>query len=116
MCLTQQVWSGTRHNPAEGSRESSKEPEYVAASMCGQEVLYLRSMLWGFELEQHSHTEVWEPEDNTACIQISENQVNRKFTWHIDAHQYFVRDLVRDMLVCSVGQRSSTSGGVRRTC
>jgi hypothetical protein len=37
---------------------------------------------------------VWE--DNAACIQISENPVNRKFTRHIDTRRYFVRDLVRD--------------------
>ena len=32
---------------------SSAEAEYVAASMCGQEVVYLRAMLQGFDGEQH---------------------------------------------------------------
>jgi hypothetical protein len=73
---------------------SSAEAEYVAASMCGQEVVYLRAMLRGFGLEQKAATEIWE--DNAACIQISENPVNRKFTRHIDVRRYFVRDLVRD--------------------
>mmetsp|Transcript_29662 Transcript_29662/g.60919 ORF Transcript_29662/g.60919 Transcript_29662/m.60919 type:complete len:125 (-) Transcript_29662:439-813(-) len=62
--------------------------------MCGQEVVYLRAMLLGFGVAQDGPTIVWE--DNAACIQISENPVNRKFTRHIDVRRYFCRDLVRD--------------------
>jgi hypothetical protein len=76
---------------------SSAEAEYVAASMCGQEVLYVRSLLQGFGKEQKAPTEIWE--DNAACIQISENPVNRKFTRHIDVRRYFCRDLVRDSVL-----------------
>jgi hypothetical protein len=54
-------------------------------------------MLESFRAPQEGPTEVWE--DNAACIQISENPVNRKFTRHIDVRRYFVRDLVRDGLV-----------------
>eukprot|EP00961_Rhodomonas_salina_P226567 3063584-Rhodomonas_salina.1 len=35
---------------------SSAEAEYVAASMAGQEVVYLRAMLRGFGLEQRKPT------------------------------------------------------------
>ena len=69
----------------------------MAASMCGQEVIYLRVLLQGFGCEQQGPTEVWE--DNAACIQISENPVNRKFTRHINVRRYFVRDMVRDGLI-----------------
>eukprot|EP00961_Rhodomonas_salina_P246959 3336631-Rhodomonas_salina.3 len=62
--------------------------------MAGQEVVYLRAILQGFGLEQHLATEVWE--DNAACIQISKNPVNRKFTRHINVRRYYVRDLVQD--------------------
>mmetsp|Transcript_21908 Transcript_21908/g.44389 ORF Transcript_21908/g.44389 Transcript_21908/m.44389 type:complete len:114 (+) Transcript_21908:28-369(+) len=51
-------------------------------------------MLRGFMYEQMQPTEIWE--DNAACIQISENPINRKFTRHIDVRRYFVRDLVKD--------------------
>eukprot|EP00961_Rhodomonas_salina_P009297 126265-Rhodomonas_salina.1 len=61
---------------------SSAEAEYVAASMVGQEVVYLRVILRGFGHEQLNPTEVWE--DNAACIQIANHPVNRKFTRHID--------------------------------
>eukprot|EP00961_Rhodomonas_salina_P120826 1626122-Rhodomonas_salina.1 len=73
---------------------SSVEAEYVAASMAGQEVIYLLAMLRGFGYEQARPTVVWE--DNAACIQIANNPVNRKFTRHIEVRRYFVRDLVRD--------------------
>eukprot|EP00961_Rhodomonas_salina_P258649 3495212-Rhodomonas_salina.1 len=73
---------------------SSAEAEYVAASMAGQEVVYLRSILRGFGHEQLGPTAVWE--DNTTCIQISLNPVNRKFTRHIDVRHYYVHDLVTD--------------------
>eukprot|EP00961_Rhodomonas_salina_P082853 1113677-Rhodomonas_salina.1 len=65
--------------------------------MCGQEVIYLRALLRGFGAEQVRPTKVWE--DNAACIQIANNQVNRKFTRHIDVRRYFVRDMVRDGLM-----------------
>eukprot|EP00961_Rhodomonas_salina_P265763 3592316-Rhodomonas_salina.1 len=73
---------------------SSAEAEYVAASMAGQEVVYLRAILRGLGYEQTHVTEVWE--DNAACIQISKNPVNRKFTRHIDVRRYYVRDLVQE--------------------
>eukprot|EP00961_Rhodomonas_salina_P032482 438155-Rhodomonas_salina.1 len=62
--------------------------------MCWQEVIYLQALLRGFGYEQHAPTVVWE--DNTACIQMANNPVNRKFTRHIDVRRYFVRDLVLD--------------------
>eukprot|EP00961_Rhodomonas_salina_P209391 2826648-Rhodomonas_salina.1 len=79
---------------------SSAEAEYVAASMAGQEVIYLRVMLRGFGHEQSKPTVVWE--DKAACIQIANNPVNRKFTRHIDVRCYFVWDLVRDDIMTLV--------------
>eukprot|EP00961_Rhodomonas_salina_P008372 113776-Rhodomonas_salina.1 len=54
------------------------------------------AILQGFGHEQLNQTEVWE--DNTACIQIANNLVNRKFTCHIqvDTLLYYVLDLVKD--------------------
>eukprot|EP00961_Rhodomonas_salina_P261683 3536639-Rhodomonas_salina.1 len=68
--------------------------------MAGQEVVYLRAILRGFRHEQLHPTEVWE--DNTACIQITNNLVNRKFTCHIDTLLYYVRDLVKDWVMTLV--------------
>jgi hypothetical protein len=40
--------------------------------------------------------------NNTACIQIVNNPVNRKFTCHIDVLQYYCRDLVCDRVMTLV--------------
>jgi hypothetical protein len=71
---------------------SSAESEYIAASKCSQEVVYLREILLGFKCEQVLPTIVYE--DNRACIAMSENQVHRERSKHIDVRKYFVRDLV----------------------
>jgi len=34
-------------------------------------------------------------EDNLACVAMSENPVQRKFSRHIDIRRYFVRELVK---------------------
>ena len=71
---------------------SSAESEYIAASKCSQEVMYLREILLGFNCEQVKPTIVYE--DNRTCIAMSENQVHRERSKHIDVRKYFVRDLV----------------------
>lgn len=71
---------------------STSEAEFVAASQCGQEVLYLREILLDFHQPQTSPTTVYE--DNLACIAMSENAVRRKYSRHIDIRRYFVRELV----------------------
>ena len=71
---------------------STSEAEFVAASQCGQEVLYLREILLDFHQPQTSPTTVYE--DNLACITMSENAVRRKYSRHIDIRRYFVRELV----------------------
>mmetsp|Transcript_31191 Transcript_31191/g.48263 ORF Transcript_31191/g.48263 Transcript_31191/m.48263 type:complete len:168 (+) Transcript_31191:1090-1593(+) len=44
---------------------SSSEAEFVAASQCAVEVLYLQALLEGVGLRQEGPTRVWE--DNAAC-------------------------------------------------
>jgi len=71
---------------------STSEAEYVAASQCGQEVVYLREILRDFGFIPIGPTQVYE--DNLACVAMSENPVRRKYSRHIDIRSYFVRDLV----------------------
>ena len=76
---------------------SSAESEYIAAGKCSQEVLYLREILRGFNCKQLQPTIIYE--DNQACIAMSENQVHRERSKHIDVRKYFVRDLVEAKLL-----------------
>jgi hypothetical protein len=76
---------------------SSAEAEFVAASICGQEVIYIRSLLCGLGYAQKGPTRVYE--DNASCIAMSENPVNAERSRHIDTRRFFIRDLVRDGLM-----------------
>jgi hypothetical protein len=71
---------------------SSAESEYIAANKCSQGVMYLKETLLGFHCQQITSTIAYE--DNRACIAMSENQVHRKRSKHIDVRKYLVRDLV----------------------
>jgi hypothetical protein len=55
---------------------STSEAEYMAASPCGQEVVYIRAILRDFGVTQTQPTLVYE--DNLACIVMSVNPVSRK--------------------------------------
>ena len=61
---------------------STSEAEFVPASQCGQEVVYLREILRDFAVPQLAPTDVYK--DNLACVAMSENPVRRKFSRHID--------------------------------
>eukprot|EP00961_Rhodomonas_salina_P204892 2765819-Rhodomonas_salina.1 len=71
---------------------SSAEAEFVAASQCCQEVLYLRHSLEHLGYEHHEPTRIYE--DNEACIKMSENPTNPGASRHIDTHIYFIQELV----------------------
>ena len=81
------------------------ESEYVAASQCGQEVVYLRWILRDFGFIRIGPTQVYE--DNLACVAMSENPVRRKYSRHIDIRRYFVRDLVAQNVLKLIPLRTS---------
>jgi hypothetical protein len=69
----------------------------VAASQCGQEVIYLREILSNFGFTPIGPTRIYE--DNLARVAMSENPVRRKYSRHIDIRRYFVRDLVAQQVI-----------------
>ena len=84
-------WRSSRQG---GVTLSSAEAEFVAASQAGQEAVYLRALLCGFNFEQRGATEIWE--DNASCIMMSENPANSDRTRHVDTRVHYLRELVRD--------------------
>jgi len=72
---------------------STSKAEFVAASQAGQEALYVRETPKDFGYKQNNATEIYQ--DNLACVAMSENPVQRKFSHHIDICRYFVRELVK---------------------
>lgn len=69
---------------------STSEAEYIAASQCGQEVVYLREILRESFFEQMEETLVYE--DNRACILMSENTVSREKSRHVEPMQRMVAE------------------------
>ena len=61
---------------------SSSEDEYMTVSLCVQKVVYVRDILRDFGVTQTQATLVYE--DNLACIVMSVNPVNLKYSRHID--------------------------------
>eukprot|EP00961_Rhodomonas_salina_P198003 2671714-Rhodomonas_salina.1 len=61
---------------------SSAEAEFVAASVCGQEVIYLWNLLRDLEYAQRKPMRIHE--DNASAILMSENPVNAERSKHID--------------------------------
>jgi hypothetical protein len=61
-------WRSSRQG---GVTLSSAEAEFVAVSQAGQEAVYLRALLRGFNFRQVGTTEIWE--DNAFCTMMSEN-------------------------------------------
>ena len=73
-------------------RVSFYKAEFVAASLAGQEAIYLRETLTDFGFSQTKATRLYE--DNLASVAMSENPVRQKFSRHIDMRKYYVRELV----------------------
>eukprot|EP00961_Rhodomonas_salina_P116973 1574527-Rhodomonas_salina.1 len=72
---------------------SSSEAEFYAASMCGSETTYFRTVLEQLRCKQPKPTIVFE--DNWASIYMSKNAVLHHKTKHIAVLVYHLRDLVR---------------------
>jgi hypothetical protein len=79
---------------------STLDAEYMAVSLCGQEVVYIRAILRDFGVTQTQLTIVYE--DNLACIAVSINPVH-----HIDIRHHYIRELCVGNLVKLVPLRTN---------
>jgi hypothetical protein len=71
---------------------SSAEAEYMALAEAGQEALHL------MQLHQDITGQVKKPEiydDNTAAIQMTENEVHQPRSKHISIRFHFIRDMIK---------------------
>ena len=71
---------------------SSAEAEYMALSLCTQEVLWVRAMLKDMGREQVGGTHVWE--DNQGAIALARNAGYHARKKHVDTLHHFIRDNV----------------------
>jgi hypothetical protein len=71
---------------------SSAEAEYLALSMCTQEVIWVRAMMKDLGYEQPLATQVWE--DNQGAIALANNTGYNARTKHVDIRHHFIREKV----------------------
>jgi hypothetical protein len=93
---------------------STSEAEYMAASHCGQEIVYIRAVLRDFGLSQSQPTLVHE--ENLACIAKSINPVRRKYSRHIDIRKHYLRELCFSGIAELIPSRIWWPTLLRRVC
>ena len=72
---------------------SSTKAEYMALSLCTQEVLWKRAMIKDMDHEQVGGTQVWE--DNQGAIALANNAGYHAQTKHVDIRHHFIRENVQ---------------------
>lgn len=73
---------------------STTEAEYIAASSCACQAVWLRRLLAEVHFPQDGSTTIFC--DNSSTIKLSKNPVFHGRTKHIGVHYHFIRDLVND--------------------
>jgi hypothetical protein len=75
---------------------STAEAEYIAASSCCTQLLWMKTLLGDYRFSQDTMIINY---DNTNAINISKNPVQHSRTKHIDIRHHFLRDLVESEVV-----------------
>ena len=76
---------------------SSIEAEFVAATACTCQAIWLRRILEEFQFKQLEATQVFC--DNNSSIKLSKNPVLHGRSKHIDVRYYFLRELTKEKIV-----------------
>ena len=67
--------------------------EYIAASSCCTQLLWMQKLLLDYGIRQE-HLTIYC--DNTSAISISKNHVQHSRTKHIEIWHHFIREIVKD--------------------
>uniref|UniRef100_A0AAV1U517 Polyprotein n=1 Tax=Peronospora matthiolae TaxID=2874970 RepID=A0AAV1U517_9STRA len=76
---------------------STAEAEYMALSLCVQEVLWTRSLLKEMQVQINYAVKIHE--DNQSAIAIAKNDGYQSRAKHIDIRYHFVREQVKDKII-----------------
>lgn len=77
---------------------SSAEAEYIAATDCACEAVWLRRILNDLQLKQNEPTRIYC--DNRSAIAMAKNPVFHARSKHIELRYHFIRDLVSKGEIC----------------
>jgi hypothetical protein len=73
---------------------STAEAEYIAATNCATQAVWLRRMLSELQYQQDGPTKIFC--DNKSTIALTKNPVFHGRSKHIDIKHHYIRDLIRD--------------------
>ncbi|GKV04797.1 hypothetical protein SLEP1_g16905 [Rubroshorea leprosula] len=73
---------------------STTKAEYVAATSCACQAIWLRRIMEELELNQHEATSIYC--DNNSAIKLSKNPILHGRSKHIHVRYHFLRNLVED--------------------
>ncbi|KAJ0390320.1 hypothetical protein ATCC90586_011926 [Pythium insidiosum] len=76
---------------------STSEAEYMALSMCTQEVVWARALMEDLGVKQQEPTVVWE--DNQGTIALASNPGYHARTKHVDIRHHFIREKINDGVI-----------------
>ncbi|KAJ0390641.1 hypothetical protein P43SY_010880 [Pythium insidiosum] len=76
---------------------SSTEAEYLALSMCAQEVAWVRGLLNDLGINLEKPTQVWE--DNQGAIALAHNQGYHARTKHVDIRHHYIRESINNKII-----------------
>ena len=76
---------------------STTATEFIAATSCSCQAIWLRRILEGLNHAQHDSTIVYC--DNSSTIKLSKNLVMHGRCKHIDVHFHFLRELTKDGII-----------------
>ena len=75
---------------------SIAEVEYIAASSCCAQLLWMKKLLQNYEISQETICIFC---DNTSVINLSKNHVQHLKSKHIKIWNHFIHDLVQEKVV-----------------
>jgi hypothetical protein len=76
---------------------STTEAEFVAATSCACQAIWLRRILEEIQFKQQGATSIYC--DNSSTIKLSRNPVLHGRSKHIDVKYHFLRDLAKDEVI-----------------
>jgi len=76
---------------------SSTEAEFVAATACACQAIWLKRILKELHFKQKGATTIYC--DNNSTIKLSKNPVFHGRSKHIDVKKYFMRDLCKNGMI-----------------
>ena len=86
---------------------STAEAEYIAGGSCCAQLLWMKKLLHDYGITQDTMCVFC---DNTSDINLSKNPIQHSKLKHIEIQYHFIRDLVKEKIMCRDYQHRQPEG------